>query len=592
MDELCAATVRALTGEPGLHLRGRRLWRGGQPLPRFGPHLQPSLEAGDDFPSFRGAADGMALRLLHSVPELHLALVPGEPRERWTFELLEQLRVESLVPGMMPGMSRNLRHRFVQWSFAFHASGLVETQQGLLLFTVAQLCRSRVTGEPVAEGAQDVIEATRAALAPVLGPALAGLRRERFDQRAYAGHALAVARIVARSLREVESSDTKTTRAAPRFNLWFDFDPAPEEGLTLAGSGDSRTLADRGGGYRVFTTAYDTERSAAGLVRAALLSEYRERLDRAGTALGLNIGRLARELQAVLARPVPDGWNDGAEEGVLDARRLSQLVASPAERRVFRQDRWLQRSNCAITFLLDCSGSIRNQAESVALLVDVCARAFEAAGASCDVLGFTTGAWNGGRALRDWRRGGRPAYPGRLNERCHLVFKDSETPWSRGRRGIAALLKADLFREGIDGEAVDWTCARLLARDTARRLLFVVSDGSPMDSATALANDEHYLDQHLREVVARREVEGAVEIIGLGIGLDLAPYYRRSLALDLSKGLERSVFFDLVRVLSRPGSTLTLPLPLRASHPAGNTSDTGTAAPTAETAQTPSTAPS
>jgi len=268
--------------------------------------------------------------------------------------------------------------------------------------------------EQVAEGAEDVIEATRAALAPVLGPALAGLRRERFD-------------------------------------------PAPEEGLILAGSGDSRTLADRGGGYRVFTTAYDTERSAAGLVRAALLSEYRERLDLAGTALGLNIGRLARELQAVLGRLAPDGWNGGAEESV---------------------------------------------------------------------LGFTTGVRNGGRALRDWR-------------------------------GIAALLKADLFREGIDGDAVDWACARLLARYTARRLLFAVSDVSPMDSATALANNEHYLDPHLRVVVARREVEGAVEIIGLGIGLDLAPYYRRSLALDLSKGLGRSVFFDLVRALSRPGSTLT-----------------------------------
>lgn len=549
VDELCAATLRALTGEPGLHFRGRRLWRGGEPLPRFGPHLQPSLEAGDDFASFRGAADGMALRLLHSAPELHLALAPAEPRERWTFELLEQLRVESLAPAAMPGMARNLRHRFAQWSLAFHASGMVETEAGLLLFTLAHVCRSRVTGEPVVGGADDVIEATRTALAPMLGPALAGLRRERFAQRAYAGHALAIARVVARSLPDEETAGVKRARTAPRFSLWFDFDPAPEEVLGLAGSGDSRTLADAGGGYRAFTTAYDTERAAAGLVRPALLEEYRQRLDRAGAALGLNAGWLARELQAALARPVRDGWSDGAEEGVLDARRLAQLVASPAERRLFRQDRRLPRSDCAVTFLLDCSGSIRNQVEPVALLVDACARAFEAAGAACEVLGFTTGAWNGGRALREWQRQGRPAHPGRLNERCHLVFKDADTPWSRGRRGIAALLEADLFREGIDGEAVDWACARLLARDAARRLLFVVSDGSPMDSATALANDAHYLDQHLRDVVARREAEGTVEIIGLGIGLDLGPYYRRSLALDLSGGLERGVFFELVRAL-------------------------------------------
>ena len=41
-----------------------------------------------------------------------------------------------------------------------------------------------------------------------------------------------------------------------------------------------------------------------------------------------------------------------------------------------------------------------------------------------------------------------------------MVFKDADTPWRRARAGIAALLKADLFREGIDGEAVDWADAR------------------------------------------------------------------------------------------------------------------------------------
>ena len=550
VDELCAATLRALTGEPGLHFRGRRLWRGARPLPRFGPHLEPSLEAGDDFASFRGAADGMALRLLHSAPDVHRALAPTDPRERWVFELLEQLRVEALVPAAMPGMARNLRHRFEQWSGAFHASGMAETEHGLLLYTLAQVCRSRLSGEPPVAGAEDLIEATRAALAPVLGPALAGLRRERLDQRAYGQHALALARIVARSLPPEDAAGTKAARAGPRFSLWFDFDPAPEEGPPLAATSEPLSLADATPGYRAFTTAYDSERAAGGLVRPSLLEEYRQRLDRGAAALGLNTARLARELQAALATPVRDGWDDGAEEGVVDARRLAQLVASPAERRLFRQQRWVHRASCAATFLLDCSGSIRNCIEPVALLVDGCTRALEAAGTSCEVLGFTTGAWNGGRALRDWQRSGRPQHPGRLNERCHLVFKDADTPWARGRRGIAALLKGDLFREGVDGEAVDWACGRLLARDAARRLLFVVSDGSPMDSATALANDPHYLDQHLRQVVARREAQGGVEIVGLGIGLDLSPYYRRSLALDLSHGLERSAFFDLVRVVA------------------------------------------
>ncbi|WP_446917464.1 cobaltochelatase CobT-related protein, partial [Klebsiella pneumoniae] len=88
-----------------------------------------------------------------------------------------------------------------------------------------------------------------------------------------------------------------------------------------------------------------------------------------------------------------------------------------------------------------------------------------------EVLGFTTGGWNGGRAWQEWLRAGRPPEPGRLNEIRHLVFKDADRSWRRARPGIAALLKADLYREGIDGEAVSWAVQRLLARPEQRRVL-------------------------------------------------------------------------------------------------------------------------
>ena len=130
-----------------------------------------------------------------------------------------------------------------------------------------------------------------------------------------------------------------------------------------------------------------------------------------------------------------------------------------------------------------------------------------------------------------------------------MVFKEADRNWRRSRTDIAALLKADLFREGIDGEAVDWACNRLLARDADRRILIVISDGCPMDSATGLANDAFYLDRHLREVVARREREGAVEIIGLGVGLDLSPFYRRTVSADFSRGLDNALFFELARLM-------------------------------------------
>jgi len=167
-----------------------------------------------------------------------------------------------------------------------------------------------------------------------------------------------------------------------------------------------------------------------------------------------------------------------------------------------------------------------------------------------EILGFTTGAWNGGRALRDWQRAGRPPNPGRMNEQCHLIFKDADTAWRRARAPIAALLKADLFREGIDGEAVRWAQRRLRERPEARKLLLVVSDGSPMDSATNLANDTHYLDHHLVQEVQRIEQEGDVQVFGVGVGLDLSPYYSASLVLDLAGSTSNQVFRELLEMIA------------------------------------------
>jgi cobaltochelatase CobT len=90
-------------------------------------------------------------------------------------------------------------------------------------------------------------------------------------------------------------------------------------------------------------------------------------------------------------------------------------------------------------------------------------------------------------------------------------------------------------------------------RAETRRLLLVVSDGCPMDTATNLVNDAHYLDQHLREVVARREQEGRVAIHGVGVGLDLSPYYSRSRALDLAASTGNGVFRELLEMIAGRG---------------------------------------
>lgn len=283
VEELCAAAIRALGNEPALHFRGARPYRGRRPVPVRAPQLYPPETA--DFGSFRGAADGMALRLTGSDAALHARLSPNGTVERLVFELLEQFRVEAAAPEEMPGVAANLRHRFEEWTREFVVSGLADTARGLLICTVAQICRARVTAQPVVEEADDLIEATRAAIAPVLGHDLAGLRRHRGDQAAYAVHALAIAHAVGAMLTAASSDEDEDARDEepkyrPYFALLMDFDDDGDEPRSAAAPGHSPVLAEAAGGYRVFTTVYDTEVAATTAVRPALLADYRERLDR------------------------------------------------------------------------------------------------------------------------------------------------------------------------------------------------------------------------------------------------------------------------------------------------------------------------
>ncbi|MDN2712498.1 cobalt chelatase [Janthinobacterium sp. SUN118] len=554
-DELCAGAIRAVSGMSSIRYRGRRLHDGHRPLPIHAAHLQADA-ALQDLPSLRGAADSVALRLLHTDTALHKSLCPPAPVARLVFELLEQLRVETLAPEQHAGVIENLRHRFTAWSHAFYDSGLAEGTAGLLLYTVFQMCWSRLTARAVLEKTEDFIEATRWSISSQLSGDLAGLRRHRAHQATYARHALAIAHAVdamlqdAQAARDGQQDEAGDARAQAAFKLLLDFDSDNDHLPDAAPLGESRAFSDGDGAYRAYSTAYDLEENAGELVRRALLLEYRERMDARIASLGINTARLARRFTQLLALPQRAGWSFGEEEGYIDGRRLAQLISSPSERRLFRKEQFLPQADCLVTFLVDCSGSMKTHAESVAVLLDMLLRALDQAGVTTELLGFTTGAWNGGRVKRDWMRARSPANPGRLNELVHMVFKGGDTSWRRARPDIAALLKADLYREGVDGEAVEWACTRMLARPERRRILLVVSDGCPMDTATNLANDEFYLAQHLKQVVARREAQGAIEICGLGLGLDLGAYYSRSLATTLPASLNNELFSEIAQLIA------------------------------------------
>ncbi|NVK41732.1 MAG: cobalamin biosynthesis protein CobT [Oceanospirillaceae bacterium] len=560
VEELCAALIRASAAVRRLRFRGHRLEVDGRDYPLRAPHLQTDVET-DDFVSFRGTADGIALRLRHNDARLHAQMRPRTAIARLVFELLEQLRVESLVADDSPGARRNLIHRFRAWSARFHASGQTENHIGLMLYTLSQMAWALLSGEAVSEETEMLIEAPRVELGRHFGAHFGLLRRTRTDQREFAGHARAIAGCIQELIDALnEQMQKNEERAASEAfeNSYRQFSLLLEQDGDDEGPGGNRAqgaTSDRNGkadsGYRVFSDRYDRELRATQLVRPERLHALRERLDARIRAQGLNVPRLARKLARILSAPRRDGWEFGLEEGRLDARRLPRLVTSPGYRQLFRQERLQPHNDCLVTFLIDNSGSMKAHIESIVMLVDVFCRALEQAGANTEVLGFTTGHWNGGRPLKAWLGRGKPANPGRLNELNHIIYKDADRPWRRARPALAALLKPDLFREGVDGEALLWARGRMLARREARRILIVISDGSPMDSATLHANDEDILDSHLREVVAGIEHRRELELYALGVGLDLSPWYRHNLQLDIGQRLDNATFDEILHLLAR-----------------------------------------
>jgi cobaltochelatase CobT len=166
-----------------------------------------------------------------------------------------------------------------------------------------------------------------------------------------------------------------------------------------------------------------------------------------------------------------------------------------------------------------------------AVCADILARTLERCGVKTEVLGFTTRAWKGGSSREDWLKAGKPAAPGRLNDLRHIIYKAADAPWRRARRNLGLMMREGLLKENIDGEALMWAHQRLIGRPEARRILMVISDGAPVDDSTLSVNSGHYLEKHLREVIAEIEGKSPVQLIAIGIGHDVTRYYRRAVTI-------------------------------------------------------------
>ncbi len=525
----------------------------------------------------RGLGDSMALRVACHDPSVHRRLLPEGRNARAVFDAAEQARVEAVGALRMAGVGDNLAamldDKFQRASFR----EATDRADAPLEEAVALMVRERLTGRAPPPAAKAVVDLWRPWIEEKAGADLARLGGALEDQAEFAN---AVRTLIAsldmadelggdpndsEDADEDSSSDqgNEDAEGAPEDADGTDGMESqqseasaddPEAGETETSEGSTERADEDGGDaeesgegrradtpfgndparidYRPFTSKYDETVRAEDLCDTEELDRLRSYLDKQLAPLQGAVSRLANRLQRRLLAQQNRAWDFDLEEGVLDAARLSRVVTDPMQPLSFKAERDTDFRDTVVTLLLDNSGSMRGRPITVAAIcADILARTLERCGVKVEILGFTTRAWKGGQARESWLQAGKPGSPGRLNDLRHIIYKAADAPWRRARRNLGLMMREGLLKENIDGEALAWAHARLLARPEQRRILMMISDGAPVDDSTLSVNAANYLERHLRYVIEEIETRSPVELIAIGIGHDVTRYYRRAVTI-------------------------------------------------------------
>lgn len=208
-----------------------------------------------------------------------------------------------------------------------------------------------------------------------------------------------------------------------------------------------------------------------------------------------------------------------------------------------------------ITLLIDHSGSMRGpKSLSAAILADIAIAIFESMRVKFEVLGFTTSTWHGGRSRQEWLSYGSPAQPGRLCDLLHIVYADAMNTGVAASRALPLMMLDEVLKENVDGEALLWARQRAASLNPTAWVCVHVSDGTPMDDATVLANGGEqtgwYLQQHMDSVVESFNADPAIRLGCLSLEYELAraPFHcaRYPRSLDDAPAMLYDLLDDLI----------------------------------------------
>lgn len=520
--------------------------------------------------ALRGIGDEMALKIRYHDESIHRRNAPLAGPAQELFDWVEDARVTSIGTLRMEGVARNLDASLdaVLRQAAFDQV-TAETEAPLSL-AVGLMVRQLLTGRALPSSAANVVRFWKDFVEERAGDHIRSLKECIHDQRQFASRCHAILVELGLSADGHEESQSQKSELVESSNdpdeahsdcavedMELDYASlADEDNESQTGMGDTefnedaselapeveddtpRSPIDELGqiqfdvDYWVFTQQFDEVIRAEELCNPEDLAQLRGMLDQQLLPLKQATAKLANRLHRRLLAKQTRTWEYNLDEGLLDTARLAQVIVSPLHPLAHKQERESNFRDTVVTLLIDSSGSMRGRNITIAAICgDILGQTLERCGVRVEILGFTTSAWRGGQSREKWINAGKSANPGRLNDLRHIIYKSADEPWRRSRRNLGLMMREDILKENIDGEALIWAHNRLIGRSEQRKILMVISDGLPVDNSTLLVNSSNFLERHLKYAIHAIETHSPVQLLAIGIGHDVTNHYSQAVTV-------------------------------------------------------------
>lgn len=291
------------------------------------------------------------------------------------------------------------------------------------------------------------------------------------------------------------------------------------------------------------TTSYDEFFDAIGKHRRAYKKSDAHKFSREyqshRTGLGSRLATMRRKLETALITRTRSEW-EGSRTGRLDIRRRGVGIMR-GDDKIFRKLTEADAIDTAVQLLIDCSGSMSGSKMHMACDVTIALScALDGAGVPFEAVGF----WSDSPPSEVYDTRGHHRYS-RYDILRVPVFKGFEHSL-RQRLAELGTIASYARADNPDADAIRMVLPRLLARPEKRKVLMVLSDGSPAFSTGWSRRTVYHDTRH----AVMQAVKQGVDVVGIGILDDsVKEFYHDWVVVNDLDDLSKTVLDRLAKLL-------------------------------------------